>query len=915
MIFDQTPGNVGEYHVELSAQGLANIEKALGTNYAYPQVAADVTTKGTLTINQGEATVTLNSGDSKTYDAKQTLPSGLNLNKYNVTYDATVYSADGEAQTLKLTADDLQIVGNATNVGTYQVKLSQAGQEKLKQLTGNNGANYKWTFKTTANYIVTAATADAKLNGSNQKTFDGTAVTTAQVNSNGQILVHFTFPGSTTESTYALQDGDYIWNAGSAPVNAGTYTITLNKQSILAHLQDALKKQVNGNVTISADDLGGQASFTITPKAITDITISGSDQSKTYNGKSADLDVNGLKITANGTVTNTPLVNPGITASDFTWYDAAGKKLDGVPTDAGTYQAHLNANTLVALQKTNPNYKLNISSKAKFTLDATLTIEFEDTQEGNKQVGQTITKSGVAGSTVDNLDLKLPENYELAPDQELPTSYTFGKALSQNLYIKLVHKTAIVDPTDSATNPTKDESWFKKNDLVKDVTRTINYEGLSEEQLAQISEDQKKQTVEFTRTAVYDLVTGKLVANSEGQWTAVDGKDTFAGFTPKEFAGYTTNPNKVEQVKVTGNDKDSEVTVTYTVNTQTGKISYVDSDGKEVGQTPLSGKTGETVDVNQQVPAGWKIVSGQDIPKTVVATADGIPTVTVRVEHDTIIVTPETPSGDVPTGPVPGDPSKNYDHLDTLTKTPTRTITVVTPSGAKLVITQKVTFTRTATFDKVTGKVTYSEWKVDGNTQWDAYTAPTFSGYTASQSKVAAEKVSVDTADSNIKITYKQDEVPTPEPDLNRSQNQIQSRNQINLTNQINRISQTSLLSQINRQSLIRKVKRSIIILKQIRRAMTLITILSMKVMPTGRKKRANGPVKAADAESGKRTIGKAERKQLANKLNAKPKSVQDLLPQTGSEHKHTLGLIGTLLAGLGWISLLGVEKRKKKDE
>ena len=110
MIFDQTPGNVGEYHVELSAQGLDNIEKALGTNYAYPQVAADVTTKGTLTINQGEATVTLNSGDSKTYDAKQTLPSGLNLNKYNVTYDATVYSADGEAQTLKLTADDLQIV-------------------------------------------------------------------------------------------------------------------------------------------------------------------------------------------------------------------------------------------------------------------------------------------------------------------------------------------------------------------------------------------------------------------------------------------------------------------------------------------------------------------------------------------------------------------------------------------------------------------------------------------------------------------------------------------------------------------------------------------------------------------------------------------------------------------------------------
>ncbi len=49
LVFNQTPGNVGNYQVELSAQDLANIEKALGTNYAYPQAAADVTTKGTLT--------------------------------------------------------------------------------------------------------------------------------------------------------------------------------------------------------------------------------------------------------------------------------------------------------------------------------------------------------------------------------------------------------------------------------------------------------------------------------------------------------------------------------------------------------------------------------------------------------------------------------------------------------------------------------------------------------------------------------------------------------------------------------------------------------------------------------------------------------------------------------------------------
>ena len=370
LVFNQTPGNVGEYQVELSAQGLANIEEKLGTNYSYPQTAADVTAKGTFTVKQGEVTVTLNGSDGKTYNAVPTLSSGLNLDKYNVTYSATVYSADGKAQTLTLTANDLQIIGDATNVGTYQVKLSEIGQEKLKALTGNQGANYKWAFNTNADYVVKAATASAELSGSNQKTFDGTAVTTAEVNSNGQILVHLTYPGSNVQSTYTLQDGDYIWETEdgqiiSAPTNTGTYTIKLNKQAILVHLQAALNQQAGlgdndqSNVTVSADKLSGQASFKINPQTLTDVTISAPDQSKTYDAQAADLDVNGITITANGIVANNPLVNPGISASDFTWYDETGNKLESAPVDVGTYQARLNASTLAELQNTNPNYQFS----------------------------------------------------------------------------------------------------------------------------------------------------------------------------------------------------------------------------------------------------------------------------------------------------------------------------------------------------------------------------------------------------------------------------------------------------------------------------------------------------------------------------------------------------------------------------
>ncbi len=233
------------------------------------------------------------------------------------------------------------------------------GQAKLEQLTGNNGANYKWTFKTNADYKITAATATAELSGSNEKAFDGSAVTPVEVNSNGQILVHFTYPGSNAQSTYTLQDGDYTWNTkdGKAPTVVGNYTINLNKDAILAHLQAALNSQAgSGNVTIAADDLSGQASFNITPKEISDVTISGSDQSKAYNGQAADLNVSGLTISASGTLTDTPLVNPGIKASDFDLYDADGKKLDAAPVNVGTYQARLKVNALATLQKANPNY-------------------------------------------------------------------------------------------------------------------------------------------------------------------------------------------------------------------------------------------------------------------------------------------------------------------------------------------------------------------------------------------------------------------------------------------------------------------------------------------------------------------------------------------------------------------------------
>ena len=401
LIFSQTPGDVGSYQVVLSAQGLDNIKQALGTNYAYPQAASDVTSYGTFTVNLGEVTISLDGSDTKTYDTKSATPADLNIDKYNLTYSATIYAPDGSAQTIKLTSDDLQFAnGDPINAGTYTVELSPAGQAKLKNLTGNNGDNYKWTFNTKATYTINSATnASANLSGSNQMIFNGSAVTTAEINNGGNIVVNLTFPGSTENSIYHLQDGDYIWNDGAAPTNGGTYTIKLT-QAGLAHLQAAIDQYAgSGNAKISADSLTGSATFEIVPKSITDVTISGKDQEKIYDGHAASLDVNDLTISATDLVTDSPLSMKDITASNFDWYDAQGKKLDAIPTDVGAYEARLKPSALQALQKDNPNYSFNTASGTiKYTINQKAAT---DTLGGNGNKvynGQETTVSDVLNS-------------------------------------------------------------------------------------------------------------------------------------------------------------------------------------------------------------------------------------------------------------------------------------------------------------------------------------------------------------------------------------------------------------------------------------------------------------------------------------------------------------------------------------
>ena len=178
---------------------------------------------------------------------------------------------------------------------------------------------------------------------------------------------------------------------------------------------------------------------------------------------------------------------------------------------------------------------------------------------------------------------------------------------------------------------------------------------------------------------------------------------------------------------------------------------------------------------------------------------DGDPTqvFTLKVHEKVVPVTPPTPDKPIepgtpidPTTPV--DPDKPNDptiprwtedlvkQLDTK-KEVTRTITYVDEEGAKVTytangqettdaVTDKVTFTRTASINVVTKTITYGEWMaVDNDTTFAAVLSPMVKGYVlkanqdtqgglveaSGASVVASEHLSADSANQELKVVYR----------------------------------------------------------------------------------------------------------------------------------------------------------------
>lgn len=174
-------------------------------------------------------------------------------------------------------------------------------------------------------------------------------------------------------------------------------------------------------------------------------------------------------------------------------------------------------------------------------------------------------------------------------------------------------------------NPSVHFNGVSHDDLNKTVTREVTITDPTGKKST------TTQTVTFTRGATVDEVTNKVTYDdwSEG------GKHTFDKVDVPTVPGYTASQNEVPATKVTSDTTNQTIDISYTANSQTTHINYVDDDGKIVHTTTITGKTGDTVNLNLTVPDKYQLADGQQLPTTYTFT-NGSGDVTLHLVHKVV---------------------------------------------------------------------------------------------------------------------------------------------------------------------------------------------------------------------------------------------------------------------------------------
>ena len=456
------------------------------------------------------------------------------------------------------------------------------------------------------------------------------------------------------------------------------------------------------------------------------------------------------------------------------------------------------------------NYVDSVTGKAipselepSVTQTATLTRSVIYDDQGNKIGYGTVSEDGTSYTLDDSWKVAdqtwteqksadLSDYGYTAPDKETVAAENVdGSTTDTVVTVYYGHQTTPVKPTDPKTpgepiNPKGNVNYpdgVSKDDLTSTVKRTINY----------VDEDGNKvngspdgtssyeQTAEFTRTAIVDKVTGKILGYDTNNDGKVDTESADRAWQPTSktleavksadpsSVGYdNVDISNVSSLVVTPGQGDTTVTVTYSNNQVSGTIKYIDdTTGVELDSDNLkAGKIGSIIDyktedkIKSYEDQGYELVSNDFTDGSQVYKKTGNDFV-VHLKHKTQTITPNDPNPVTPGEPInPNDPNSPVYGEETdrknLVKDASQTIHYVgagDKTPADNVVTQKDAFTRTVTIDKVTGKVlSYTDW--EGEKTFNTVDTPVVNGYHADKKVAGGLTATVDNPDVEETVTY-----------------------------------------------------------------------------------------------------------------------------------------------------------------
>ena len=368
----------------------------------------------------------------------------------------------------------------------------------------------------------------------------------------------------------------------------------------------------------------------------------------------------------------------------------------------------------------------------------TNTAYFVDDSQNQAIVGGLHQISGKKGDTV-LLNLTVPSGYILASGQSLPTSYTFT-GNDSDIVIHLKH----------AKEPNQDTTTVKE---------TIHYNYADGSKAA----EDHSESVTLSRTGTKDKVTGNTVWND---WSTAK----ISSVTSPTIPGYTADKKEIDAKSVNGPHDEFVETVTYTADTQKATVTYVDDTTNTTLETKkLSGDSGADSgyttksSIKTYKSKGYEVVSDDTNGADVVFDHDSSvdQSYFVHLKHAHVTITPNDKNpvnpGDKinpndPNSPVYGDDVKR----DNLAKDAKQTVHYEgagTDTPADSVTTVKDAFTRTVTYDKVTGKSTTSGWSKP-KTTFDKVKTPVVKGYTANKKQAGGLTATPDHPEVSDTVVY-----------------------------------------------------------------------------------------------------------------------------------------------------------------